>query len=142
MKWCPAASCWSIVIRAWVTIAMMVLLNTCKFADCEQLLKREISKDGRFVAEALEAGNCVSSLNTTITDVTLTDADAWIGARSTPFTAKGVSDVQLFWRAPNQLTIRYSFPGRVPERILRRENRWRGVSITYEEIPGMASDTH
>ena len=116
MKWCPVLCCWQKVLRACVAIAVTIPLSACKLAECEKVLNREISRDGRFVAEVLEAGNCVSSLNTTVTDVTLTDTDASVDARSTPFTAKGVSDIQLLWRAPNQLTIRYSYPGQVPDR--------------------------
>lgn len=134
MKWRGSSNYFG-VAGAYVAFVVALLLSACKFGDCARVLKRQVSRGGRFVAEVQEAGNCFSSLNTIVIDVKLTDTQGWLFANRVVLTAKGLSDVQLVWLASNQLAIRYSYPGQVPDRILRRENRWRDVLITYEESP-------
>lgn len=119
----------------WVGVLAVLLLNSCGPVSCDKTLQQQPSSDGRFIGSIVEAGNCVSSLNTVVVDVRVTDKQAWVRGSATVFSAKGVSEVQLRWLAPTRLQVTYSYPGQVPERILARGESWRGVSIVYKELP-------
>lgn len=59
------------------TLVALAVLGSCRlFEQCNKRLSEAVSPSGRFSAGVYESGNCISSLNTVVTDVTIMDNSA------------------------------------------------------------------
>jgi hypothetical protein len=121
--------------RRTTTLVALTLLGSCRlFEQCNKRLSEAVSPSGRFSAGVYESGNCISSLNTVVTDVTIMDNSALLRRTYTPFTIKGADSVTVTWEGNRKLVVEFVIPGVTSDHIFRSDPEWRGIAISYRQL--------
>jgi hypothetical protein len=96
-----------LALQIAVLLISATFVSGCSNGECNKLRSRADSNSGRFSAEIYEAGNCIATMNTVVTDVVARDMSARIFRERNVFSVSNSIPVRLSWSSPTQLTIEH-----------------------------------